>query len=130
MPKYDFRCPTCGLEFEVSRPMSQATEPAECPHDASPAERVFTMPWAFVKVDKNFWLQPGAPDAGVVPGAPDSGMPRPRGVRSPDYNNVELPFQVPDTTYAHGPGQETGVPPEPVPDPWHDVGSSAGSDDD
>lgn len=49
MPLYDFRCPKCGLEFEVSRPFSRATEPAQCPQDGETAERVFTMPVAFVK---------------------------------------------------------------------------------
>lgn len=49
MPLYDFKCPKCGLEFEVSRPFSRATEPAQCPQDGETADRVFTMPVAFVK---------------------------------------------------------------------------------
>jgi len=49
MPIYDFHCPKCGLDFEVSRPFSRATEPAECPQDGEAAERVFTMPVSFVK---------------------------------------------------------------------------------
>ncbi|HEX5141227.1 MAG TPA: zinc ribbon domain-containing protein, partial [Dehalococcoidia bacterium] len=49
MPLYDFRCPKCGLEFEVSRPFSRATEPANCPQDNEVAERVYTMPVSFVK---------------------------------------------------------------------------------
>jgi putative FmdB family regulatory protein len=48
MPLYDFRCPKCGLEFEVSRPFSRATEPAMCPQDGSESKRVFTMPMTFV----------------------------------------------------------------------------------
>lgn len=47
--RYDFRCPRCGLQFEVSRPMSQAAEPALCPQDGTPAERVYTVPITFVK---------------------------------------------------------------------------------
>ncbi|WP_432249627.1 FmdB family zinc ribbon protein [Streptomyces sanyensis] len=31
MPRYDFRCRTCGDTFEVSRPMAEASEPADCP---------------------------------------------------------------------------------------------------
>ena len=41
MPLYDFKCPNCGLEFEVSRPMSKASEPALCPKDSTPSERLW-----------------------------------------------------------------------------------------
>ncbi|HLU33967.1 MAG TPA: zinc ribbon domain-containing protein [Natronosporangium sp.] len=35
MPRYEFRCRTCGDTFEVDRPMRAAGEPADCPqgHD-------------------------------------------------------------------------------------------------
>jgi putative FmdB family regulatory protein len=35
MPRYEFRCRSCGDTFEVDRPMSAATDPADCPrgHD-------------------------------------------------------------------------------------------------
>ncbi|MFG2609013.1 FmdB family zinc ribbon protein [Streptomyces anulatus] len=35
MPRYEFRCRTCGDTFEVSRPMVQSSDPASCPagHD-------------------------------------------------------------------------------------------------
>jgi putative FmdB family regulatory protein len=49
MPLYDFHCPKCGIDFEVSRPFSRATEPAYCPQDNEVAERVFTMPTSFTK---------------------------------------------------------------------------------
>jgi len=49
VPRYDFRCSHCGRQFELSRPFSQAADPAQCPDDGSPAERVFTMPMTFVK---------------------------------------------------------------------------------
>ena len=48
MPKYDFRCPKCGVTFEVRRPLSEATNPAHCPHDNTVAERVYVVPQAFV----------------------------------------------------------------------------------
>ena len=31
MPRYDFRCRECEQTFEVSRPMSEAGDPARCP---------------------------------------------------------------------------------------------------
>ena len=31
MPRYDFRCRSCGATFELSRPMAQANDPAACP---------------------------------------------------------------------------------------------------
>jgi putative FmdB family regulatory protein len=31
VPRYDFRCRTCGKTFEVSRPMAEASAPAACP---------------------------------------------------------------------------------------------------
>ncbi|MBK3556436.1 zinc ribbon domain-containing protein [Streptomyces globisporus] len=31
MPRYEFRCRTCGDTFEVSRPMAQSSDPASCP---------------------------------------------------------------------------------------------------
>ncbi|GAB2642154.1 FmdB family zinc ribbon protein [Nocardia goodfellowii] len=35
MPSYNFRCRTCGDTFEVSRPMAESADPANCPsgHD-------------------------------------------------------------------------------------------------
>ncbi|MBB0246597.1 zinc ribbon domain-containing protein, partial [Streptomyces alkaliphilus] len=31
MPRYEYRCRSCGDRFEVSRPMSEAGAPAVCP---------------------------------------------------------------------------------------------------
>ncbi|MBC9724101.1 zinc ribbon domain-containing protein [Streptomyces sp. TRM68367] len=35
MPRYEYRCRTCGDTFELSRPMAQSSAPANCPagHD-------------------------------------------------------------------------------------------------
>lgn len=32
MPRYEFRCRSCGATFEVRRPMSESSAPAACPH--------------------------------------------------------------------------------------------------
>ncbi|MFR9791405.1 FmdB family zinc ribbon protein [Streptomyces sp. MB22_4] len=31
MPRYEYRCRSCGDTFELSRPMSQSAAPAACP---------------------------------------------------------------------------------------------------
>ncbi|MGI8336343.1 FmdB family zinc ribbon protein [Actinomadura scrupuli] len=35
MPRYEYRCRSCGDTFEMSRPMSESSAPATCPsgHD-------------------------------------------------------------------------------------------------
>ncbi|MFF8611873.1 zinc ribbon domain-containing protein [Streptomyces sp. NPDC015350] len=35
MPRYEYRCRSCGDTFELSRPMAQSSDPASCPagHD-------------------------------------------------------------------------------------------------
>jgi putative FmdB family regulatory protein len=53
--RYAFRCPTCALEFDVSRPVSDAGKPAACPVDGTDAERIFTVP------DTHFKRPFGAP---------------------------------------------------------------------
>ena len=32
VPRYEYRCRACGETFENSRPMSEASAPATCPH--------------------------------------------------------------------------------------------------
>lgn len=31
MPRYEYRCRSCGDTFELSRPMSESSAPAACP---------------------------------------------------------------------------------------------------
>jgi putative FmdB family regulatory protein len=35
MPRYEYRCRSCGDTFEVNRPMRESADPAHCPsgHD-------------------------------------------------------------------------------------------------
>ncbi|MGW5123689.1 FmdB family zinc ribbon protein [Streptomyces sp. NPDC004069] len=35
MPRYEYRCRSCGDTFELSRPMAESSAPASCPagHD-------------------------------------------------------------------------------------------------
>ncbi|QNP72951.1 zinc ribbon domain-containing protein [Streptomyces roseirectus] len=31
MPRYEYRCRSCGDTFELSRPMAESAAPAQCP---------------------------------------------------------------------------------------------------
>ena len=44
MPKYDFKCASCALVFEAVRSFAEAADPAACPRDGAPAERLFSPP--------------------------------------------------------------------------------------
>jgi putative FmdB family regulatory protein len=64
MARYDFRCTRCRLEFEVSRPMAQAGEPARCPVDGAESRRFFTMPMTFSKPSSGARPAPPSPARG------------------------------------------------------------------
>jgi putative FmdB family regulatory protein len=65
--RYAFRCPACALEFDVSRPVSEAGKAAACPVDGASAERIFTMP------NTNFNRPPAADAASSGGGYSHSG---------------------------------------------------------
>ena len=41
MARYDYKCPTCDMVFEVEHPMSEHPE-IRCPQCGKPAQRVFS----------------------------------------------------------------------------------------
>ena len=43
MPRYDYRCRSCGATFELRRPMSQANAPAMCPAGHEDAVKLMSM---------------------------------------------------------------------------------------
>ncbi|MFC7656756.1 zinc ribbon domain-containing protein [Pseudonocardia benzenivorans] len=43
LPTYTFRCADCG-EYDLSRPMAEAGDPAPCPTCAGDSRRVFGSP--------------------------------------------------------------------------------------
>jgi len=74
--RYAFRCSRCALEFEVSRPVSDAAQPTACPVDGANAERIFTMP------NTNFNRPPSAPAASGGGGYSHSGHSHGPGTRA------------------------------------------------
>jgi putative FmdB family regulatory protein len=67
MPLYDFRCPQCGLQFEVSRPRDKAGDAATCPQDGTEAQRVWAPVGYMMKGD------PSKPELPPLPPDPDHG---------------------------------------------------------
>lgn len=43
MPIYEYRCPSCGKDFELMRPFSKADEPASCPQCGAAAEKLLSV---------------------------------------------------------------------------------------
>ncbi|MBW7929195.1 MAG: zinc ribbon domain-containing protein [Fimbriimonadaceae bacterium] len=63
MPLYDYTCQKCGFEFEMTRPMSEASLPATCPVDGGEAKRAFgNVPMTFIQ--RRGPLAPGAVEPG------------------------------------------------------------------
>lgn len=69
MPLYAFRCPTCAIEFEVSRKMSESAKPANCPMDGALGARIFTAP---ITLNNRGVDAPPAPPAAPKPSSPFS----------------------------------------------------------
>ncbi|WP_297616731.1 FmdB family zinc ribbon protein [Nocardia sp.] len=42
MPSYAYRCRSCGDTFEMSRPMAQASDPADCPQGHADTVKLLT----------------------------------------------------------------------------------------
>jgi len=42
MPRYEYRCRACGDTFEKTRPMSEATAPADCPAGHADTVKLFS----------------------------------------------------------------------------------------
>ena len=74
MPVYDYRCPSCGQSFEVTRPRSEAGDPAMCPHDGTQGERVWgSVGFITGKTDSSSSDFGGMDDVGGMGGMGDMG---------------------------------------------------------
>ena len=77
MPLYEYHCPTCGAQFEVSRPVSKMDDPVACPSDGAAALRLFSLSTGFLGARGKI---EGAEDAGdAKPGKPGQKKAQPRG---------------------------------------------------
>lgn len=43
MPTYEYRCPECDTSFEVRRPMSESSDPVDCPNGHVGARRLLSV---------------------------------------------------------------------------------------
>ena len=43
MPIYEYRCSACGNEFEMTRPISQSSEPAPCTTCGKPSQKLVSQ---------------------------------------------------------------------------------------
>ncbi|HEY5853322.1 MAG TPA: zinc ribbon domain-containing protein [Aldersonia sp.] len=42
MPRYEYRCRSCGETFDATRPMAEASNPAPCPHGHDDTVKLLT----------------------------------------------------------------------------------------
>ncbi|WP_166347156.1 FmdB family zinc ribbon protein [Phytoactinopolyspora limicola] len=59
MPTYAYRCRACGSSFDVSRPMTDASAPAQCPAGHDDTVKLLTTVGLAGRADSG-----GAPGAG------------------------------------------------------------------
>ncbi|MBI2863148.1 MAG: zinc ribbon domain-containing protein [Chloroflexi bacterium] len=55
MPRYDYRCKSCGKVFEMVRPFSQATEDAACPDCQGTASRILANSYTVFSKSYTGW---------------------------------------------------------------------------
>ncbi len=68
MPTYEFQCQKCNGTFALKRPMSEAGDPAACPDDGSPAQRLFNagaVQRSGFRERHAVRLDPSSPDSGA-----------------------------------------------------------------
>ncbi|MFF1839676.1 zinc ribbon domain-containing protein [Streptomyces sp. NPDC058231] len=61
MPRYEYRCRSCGDTFELSRPMAESSAPASCPAGHEDTVKLLST------------VAVGGSSAGSAPAAPSGG---------------------------------------------------------
>jgi putative FmdB family regulatory protein len=69
MPRYEFRCRSCGDTFEVDRPMSAAGDPADCPHGHADTVKLLSTVAVAGRSDRSAAPRPMAGAGGCCGGA-------------------------------------------------------------
>ncbi len=64
MPIYEYVCPDCKSEFELLRPLSQASDTAPCPRCHQAAERILSTFACFSKDDSGMTSSVGGDSCG------------------------------------------------------------------
>ncbi|MGH3327837.1 MAG: FmdB family zinc ribbon protein [Streptomycetales bacterium] len=65
MPRYEYRCRSCGATFEMTRPMSESSAPCRCPHGHDDVVKLLTT----VAMTGRASSAPAAPAGGCCGGA-------------------------------------------------------------
>ena len=135
MPRYGFRCCSCGLEFEVSRAMSDAGRDAACPVDGRRADRLFSAPMISMRESdgsapapppggegaRRTWSSPFFPKAAASAGARSAATPRhvlPAGSSKPTrFKHFGHWHPAGTPPHAHAPRQARQTKPVQPPQP-------------
>ncbi len=80
MAIYEYRCGSCGTEFEARRPMSEASDPAPCPKCGSKAGR---LPSVFASKEGYSLKVPTAPAWRGPPESKAKAKAKPKPARKP-----------------------------------------------
>jgi len=85
MPIYEFECPKCGKQFELTRPMSKAGSAASCPKCKAKARRKFGATIITTGVASSDFDVDDMPDFGGGGGGDSHGMPDMGGMDDFDF---------------------------------------------
>ncbi|MFH1087668.1 MAG: zinc ribbon domain-containing protein [Chloroflexota bacterium] len=75
MPVYEYRCPKCGTDFELMRPISRMNHPASCPGCGAKGDRLLSV----FASKEGFYVRAPSKPAFRAPAKPAGKPAKPRG---------------------------------------------------